>query len=211
MAYLSSDRDRIWFLPDQVAEYDKKRLSVQDVLQLEIAVSDEQSAVGRLRQQLTMKTQIFQDLQPQFMEQTRAGWQKHEEPLELPGLLEQHFLHYDGAGEVPSQVHSYLSTNYKALRGLPKDASALRTKAGNRWCLPDRKKAGDVEERHEQALLREFEEYRESKQKRLKVLRIEAVSAGFKKAWQARDYARIIAAARKIRETVLQEDPKPLM
>ncbi|RLB92430.1 MAG: hypothetical protein DRH50_09685, partial [Deltaproteobacteria bacterium] len=59
--------------------------------------------------------------------------------------------------------------------------------------------------------MREFEEYRESKQKRLKVFRLEAVRAGFKKAWQERDYATIIAVAHKIPENVLQEDPKLLM
>ncbi|MFO8090312.1 MAG: hypothetical protein R6U13_10780 [Desulfatiglandaceae bacterium] len=52
---------------------------------------------------------------------------------------------------------------------------------------------------------------RESKQKRLKVFRLEAVRAGFKKAWQERDYATIIAVARKIPENILQEDPKLLM
>ena len=68
----------------------------------------------------------------------------------------------------------------------------------------------DLTER-KRALLREFEEYRKSKQKRLKVFRLEAVRAGFKKAWQERDYATIIAVARKIPENVLQEDPKLLM
>ena len=67
--------------------------------------------------------------------------------------------------------------------------------------LPERKRA----------LLREFEEYRESKQKRLKLFRLKAVRAGFKKAWQERDYATVIAVARKIPENVLQEDPKLLM
>jgi hypothetical protein len=68
-----------------------------------------------------------------------------------------------------------------------------------------------LEKLRERALLREFEEYRQSKQKRLKVFRLEAVRAGFKKAWQERDYATIIAVARKIPENVLQEDPKLLM
>ena len=72
------------------------------------------------------------------------------------------------------------------------------------------------------ALMREFEEYlpgprtarqagRESKRKRLKVFRLEAVRAGFRKAWQERDYATIIAVARRIPEKILQEDPKLLM
>ena len=77
--------------------------------------------------------------------------------------------------------------------------------------MPDPNKAGDLEKLRERALLKEFEEYRESKQKHLKVFRLEAVRAGFKKAWQERDYATIIEVARKIPETILQEDPKLLM
>ncbi|MBW2709431.1 MAG: hypothetical protein JRD04_09170 [Deltaproteobacteria bacterium] len=40
---------------------------------------------------------------------------------------------------------------------------------------------------------------------------MEAVRAGFKKAWQERDYATIITVARKISDKILQEDPKLLM
>jgi len=40
---------------------------------------------------------------------------------------------------------------------------------------------------------------------------MEAVRAGFKKAWQERDYATIIDVAGKIAENFLQEDPKLLM
>ena len=69
-------------------------------------------------------------------------------------------MRYDGAGEVPSRIHSYLSTNFKELRNLPKDHSALRAKAKDRWYVPDPNKAADVEKRCTRALLREFEEYR---------------------------------------------------
>ncbi len=63
----------------------------------------------------------------------------------------------------------------------------------------------------DRVLLCEFEEYRASKQRVLKVFRLEAVLAGFKRAWQERDYGTIIGVARKIPENVLQEDPKLLM
>ena len=43
------------------------------------------------------------------------------------------------------------------------------------------------------------------------MFRLEAVRAGFKKAWQERDYATIKAVAEKIPETILQEDSKLLM
>ena len=112
---------------------------------------------------------------------------------------------------MPSQLHSYLSTNFKELRGLAKDDPALRAKAKDRWYIPDPSKAGDLEKLRERALLREFEEYRQSKQKRLKVFRLEAVRIGFKKVWGERDYPTIINVANKIPENVLQEDPQLLM
>ncbi len=203
-------RDGMYFLPDQAAEYDRKRMTVKEVLQLQLFVSDEASAIQWLKQLLTKKPQTFQDIHPQFLKEI-GGWQKHEKPLELSELLEQNFLRYDGKGEVPGQIHSYLSSNFKELRNLSKDDPALRAKAKDRWYVPDPNKAGDLEKLRERTLLREFEEYRESKQKRLKVFRLEAVRAGFKKAWQERDYTTIIAVASKIPDKILQEDPKLLM
>jgi hypothetical protein len=205
------ERDRMYFLPEQVAEYDKKRMSVQEVMQLQIAVSDERSAIEWLRQQLMRKPQTFPELQPAFMDKTRAGWQKYEKPLELSEILEQNFLRYDDTGDVPSQIHTYLSTNFKELRNRPKDDPMLRAKAKDRWYVPDPNKAGDREKSRERGLLHDFEAYRASTQRQLKVFRLEAVRAGFKKAWQERDYATIIAVARKIPESVLQEDSKLLM
>ncbi|MBT9173640.1 MAG: hypothetical protein DDT21_02041 [Syntrophomonadaceae bacterium] len=212
------ERDGMYFLPEQVAEYDKKRMTVREVLQLQIFVTDESSAIQWLKQQLAGKPQTFQELHPQFMKEL-AGWQKHEKPLELSELLEQNFLRYDGKGEVPNQIHSYLSTNFKDLRNLPKDDENLRAKAKDRWYLPDPNKAGDLEKLRERSLLKEFGEYvalvssvtPASSRRKLKVFRLEAVRAGFKKAWQERDYATIITVARKIPENVLQEDPKLLM
>ncbi len=203
-------RDGMYFLPDQAAEYDKRRMTVKEILQLQLFVSDEASAIQWLRQQLTKKPQTFQDLHPQFLKEI-GGWQKQEKVLELSALLAENFLRYDGQGEVPSPIHSYLSSNFRDLRNLEKTDPALRGRAQNRWYVPDPNKAGDLEKLRERALMREFDEYRESQQKRLRVFRLEAVRTGFKKAWQERDYATIIAVARKIPESILQEDPKLLM
>jgi DNA modification methylase/predicted RNA-binding Zn-ribbon protein involved in translation (DUF1610 family) len=205
-----SERDGMYFLPEQVAEYDKKRLTVREVLQLQLFVTDESSAIQWLRQQLLKKPQTAGELKPQFMQEI-GGWQKTEKLLELDELLEQNFLRYDGNGEVPNQIHSYLSTNFKDLRNLPKDDEGLRTKGKDRWYVPDPNKAEDLEKLRERSLIKEFEDYRTSSQKRLKIFRLEAVRVGFKKAWQERDYATIITVARKIPENVLQEDPKLLM
>lgn len=204
------ERDGMYFLKEQAAEYDKKRMTVKRVLQFELFVKDESSAIEWLKQQVTKKPKTFQEIHPQFMKEI-GGWEKHEKPLELSELLSENFLCYDGKGEVPSQIHSYLSSNFKELRNLKKEDPAVQEKAKNRWYVPDPNKAGDLEKLRERTLLREFEEYRQSKQKRLKVFRLEAVRAGFKKAWQERNYQIIIDVARRIPENVLQEDPKLLM
>ena len=203
-------RDGMYFLPDQAAEYDKRRMTVKEILQLQLFVSDEASAIQWLRQQLTKKPQTFQDLHPQFLKEI-GGWQKQEKVLELSALLAENFLRYDGQGEVPGPIHSYLSSNFRDLRNLEKTDPALRGKAQNRWYVPDPNRASDLEKLRERALMREFDEYREAQQKRLRVFRLEAVRTGFKKAWQERDYATIIAVARKIPDNILQEDPKLLM
>ena len=203
-------RDGGYFLSDQVDEYDRKRMKAGDVKQLEIFVRNESSAIQWLRQQLAGKPQTFQELFPRFIKEI-AGWQKHERPLELKELLEENFLHYDGTGEVPSQIHSYLSTNFHDLRKLCKDSPVLRQKGKDRYYVPDPNKEIDVQKSREKALLREFDEYREGKQKKLKVFRVEAVRAGFRRGWQQNDYATILSVAEKIPEDVLQEDPMLLM
>ena len=205
------ERDGMVFLPEQVAEYDRKRAAAGGVAQLEIFVTDEESAIQWLKRQLDRKPQSFQDIHPQFLPEIAGGQQKHEKLPELSAMLEQNFLRYDGAGDVPSQIHAYLSSNFKELRRLPKDHPALRARAQDRWYVPDPNKAADMEQRRARALLREFEEYRRSPQKRLKLFRTEAMRAGFLQAWRDRDYATIVAVAEKIPETVLQEDRKLLL
>ena len=204
------ERDGMFFLPEQVVEYDPRRLAARELVQLELFVRDEETAIQWLRQQLARKPQTFQEIHPQFIREL-GGWQKHERMIELSEFLEQNFLCYDGRGEVPSQIHAYLSGNFKELRNLPKDAFILRAKAKDRWYVPDPRKASDLDELRTRGLLREFEEYRHSTERRLKLFRLEAVRAGFRRAWQARDYATIVEVAGKIPEDALQEDPKLLM
>jgi inorganic pyrophosphatase len=205
-----SERDGMFFLPEQVAEYDKKRMTVDKVQQLSLFVSDEATAIQWLRQSLREKPQSYQDIYPSFIQETQRAWNKNEVGLELSTLLEQNFLPYDGKGLVPDQIHSYLSTNWKDMRNLAKDDPALIAKARGRWYVPDPNKAGDLEKLREKALLKEFEEYKQAK-KKLKIFRLEAVRVGFKKAWQERDYKVIITVAEKIPNNVLEEDPKLLM
>ncbi len=206
------ERDGMYFLPDQAVEYDRKKMFSGAPLQLSLFVTDEASAIQWLRQIIKEKPQTFSDINPQFMKQLGA-YSKNEQMLELSTLLEQNFLCYDGKGLVPEQIHAYLSTNWKELRNLPKDDPALVAKALDRWYVPDPNKASDLEKLREKALLKEFEAYKERQRKfgRNERFRLEAVRAGFKKAWQERDYAVIIDVAEKIPVSILEEDPKLLM
>ena len=206
-----AQRDEMLFLPEQAVAYDKRRLLAGEPRQLELFVSDESSAIAWLRRQLSRKPQTFQELQPQFMQETKGGWQRYEVRLELRDLLEQNFLLYDGAGEVPAQIHSYLSSSYRDLRNLAKDDAALRAAAKERWYVPDPNKAADVERLRERALLKEFDSYRDDGARRLKLFRLEALRAGFGRAWRERDYATILAVARKLPDDVLREDAKLTM
>lgn len=203
------ERDGMYFLSDQAAEYDKKKMISEEVVQTNLFVSDESSAIQWLRQVLKLKPQTFADINPQFMQQL-GGWNKNEKQLDLRELLNQNFLSYDGKGPVPEQIHAYLSSNWKEFRNLSKDDPKLKEKAKDRWYVPDPTKAGDLEKLRERALLKEFDEYKQAK-KKLKVFRLEAVRAGFKKAWQERDYQTIIKVADKIPDKILEEDPKLLM
>jgi hypothetical protein len=185
-------------------------MGASEIKQLEIFVRNESTAILWLRQQLEKKPQTFQEIHPQFMREI-AGWSKQERQLELKELLEENFLYYDGEADVPTQIHAYLSSNFHDLRSLLKNSPRLREKARDRWYVADPNKAADLEKVRERALLREFDDYRASKQRKLKVLRSEAIRSGFRRAWQQNDYAGIIEIAEKLPEDVVQEDPMLLM
>ena len=130
--------------------------------------------------------------------------------LLLAELLEENFLRYDGIEDVPSPIHSYLSTNYKELRNMNKDNPALVAKAKGRWYVPDPNKQADLEKLREKGLLKEFNGYLQIRGK-LKEFRLEAVRAGFKKAWSDKDYKLILDFASRIPSNIIEEDPKLLM
>lgn len=205
-----SERDGMIFLPEQVAQYDKARMTSIQLRQLSIFVDDEASAIEWLRQLLTEKPQTYQDIHPKFINEL-SGWKKAEMQLELMKLLEQNFLKFNGQGLVPAQIHSYLSTNFKELRGLEKDDPQLLKKAKDRWFVPDPNNEEQLQALRDRDLLKQFEEYKAFVGKKIKLVRLEAVRAGFKKAWQDREYGTIIQVAEKIPDNLLQEDQKLLM
>lgn len=203
-------RDGMVFLPEQVGQYDKKRLQVALAPQMEMFVFDERSAIDWLTDFLKRRPSSYQEVHPEFISQLGAGWKKHESKPELAALLEDNFIQYDGTGEVPSQIHAYLSSNHKDQRNLDKSDPALIAKAKDRWYVPDPNKAQDLEKKREKALLKEFDHYRGFTGRRLKEFRLEALRAGFRAAWASKDYATIINIANKLPEETLQEDEKLL-
>ena len=223
------ERDGMYFLPNQVAEYDHKKMNSGQLKQMSLFVSDEASAIQWLRQLIKEKPQITSDINTQFM-QKLGGWSRNEAQLDLRELLNQNFLCYDGKGKIPAQIVSWMRRSSELrpiieqelqrqgveIEGnldLKTDNMTLISRAQSRWYVPDPRRAGDLEKLRERALLREFEEYKQVK-KKLKVFRLEAVRAGFKNLWQQRSpeaYKVIIEVARKIPANILEEDPKLLM
>jgi DNA modification methylase len=123
------ERDGMYFLPEQTAEYDRKKMQSGGMTAtIEMFVKDEASMIDWLRTTLKQKPQTFADLNPQFM-QHLGGWSKNEAQLDLRELLNQNFLSYDSTGPVPEQIHAYLSSNWKEMRSLAKDDSKLGVKA----------------------------------------------------------------------------------
>jgi len=88
------ERDGMYFLPPQAAEYDRRRLRAERVEQLALFVTDEKSAIQWLRRELDPATgsgrQTYQDLQPKFLRELHQA--RHEALPELSEVLAQNFL-----------------------------------------------------------------------------------------------------------------------
>ncbi|MBT5926415.1 MAG: DNA methylase [Verrucomicrobia bacterium] len=224
-------RDGMAFLPEQVAEYDRLAAKMKSVGQMVVFVEDEKSAIGWLRQILKDKPSTYSTINPDFMQQLSESWRKFETLPELSVLLDQNFLKYSGDGDVPSQIHGYLSTDYHDLRNLEKDDPRLQAKAKDRWYVPDPKKMADVEAQREKKLLAEFWSYaaqagvergqtqtsqanlplgestkKKSKVKKLKEVRTDAVRAGFMECQRNNQGAVILAVAEILPANVIEEN-----
>lgn len=128
-------RDSMYFLPDQVTEYDLARSSMElEKADIALFVTDEKSAIGWLYVQLDEKNggkrQTYQVLQPKFMQEVRTVKRTEKMP-ELITMLEENFLEDDSGA----------------------------------WYVPDLAKSGDVAKLREKNLLKEFQEYQATKGK----------------------------------------------
>ena len=206
-----AERDSMFFLSDQAVEYDKKRQQIPQIREMELFVSDERSAIDWLASFLKKRPSTYPEIHPEYIPIVGAAKKKGEIIPELAQLLEDNFIQYDGKGDVPSQIHSLLSSNFKDLRGLEKDDPRLMATAKDRWYVPDPKKTQDLEKKREKSLLKEFDTYRLFTGRKLKEFRLEVLRAGFRTAWTAKDYATILYVANKLPEETLQEDEKLLL
>lgn len=95
-------RDGMFFLADQVNEYDERRakMELQDQ-QLSLFISDEKSAISWLGVQLTKERQSYSDIQPKYLQELHQA--KFELLPELLDMLKENFLQDDdGKWYVPN-------------------------------------------------------------------------------------------------------------
>jgi hypothetical protein len=78
------------------------------------------------------------------------------------------------------------------------------------WRIPDPRKEADLEQLRHRALMKEFQQYLDTKGK-LKIVRTEALRAGFKESWQKQNYTTIVLMAKRVPDEVIQEDQALLM
>ncbi|MBP3886031.1 MAG: DNA methylase, partial [Cellulosilyticum sp.] len=79
-----------------------------------------------------------------------------------------------------------------------------------KWYIPDITKQGDIEKLREKKLLKQFNTYLEGKGK-LKTARIEAIQAGFKKAWKEKNFETIVKVGNRLPDSIILEDQKLFM
>lgn len=94
-------RDGMFFLPDQVNEYDERRLKMElQDQQLSLFITDEKSAIIWLNAQLGHVRQTYSEIQPKFLQDWHRN--KFEQMPELLDMLKENFLQdEDGKWYVP--------------------------------------------------------------------------------------------------------------
>lgn len=110
-----AERDGMYFLPDQAAEYDEKKIKAPQFVQLSLIVTNESDAIEWLKDKLRKQTMKYQDITNDFKIATQA-LRKGDTLPELIDILEQNFIKEpDGRWRTPDPNEA-------------KDREALRTK-----------------------------------------------------------------------------------
>ena len=85
-------RDAMYFLPDQVEEYERFRITFKDLAAQQMFIRDESSAVQWLRQLLKDRPRTFADVQPIFMRELQSSVASWEDLPDLREMLEASFV-----------------------------------------------------------------------------------------------------------------------
>jgi DNA methylase len=85
-------RDGMYFLPAQAAEYERRRLTLEQLEQAELFITSESSAVQWLRRHLTERARQFHEIQPLFFRELQTGMSEWDSLPDLKQLLEENFL-----------------------------------------------------------------------------------------------------------------------
>ena len=97
-------RDGMYFLPDQVNEYDTARIKMDvEPIQFDLFVTNEKSAIAWLYQQLDTP-QTYAELQPKFMQEVKSV-DHYEDMPELSVMLDENFIQDDkGRWYIPDRT-----------------------------------------------------------------------------------------------------------
>lgn len=90
-------RDGMHFLDEQVEAYERHRMTIKELKQAQLFITDEESAIQWLRQFLKSRRnpQPYAAIQPEFFREVQAGLPDWEEPPDLKVLLERSCLQDD--------------------------------------------------------------------------------------------------------------------
>ncbi len=173
-------RDNMYFLPSQVNEYDRVRATC-DVENLQYSLF--------VNDEKSAIAWLYHQLD------TEQGGEPQTYSVLQPKFM-QELKSIDKREKLP-ELAVLLEENF--LKG-----------EGGKWYVPDYTKAGDITKLREKNLLKEFQQYLDSKGK-LKQFRSEAIRAGFSKLWKEKNYQAIVSLAERLPEETVQEDPNLLM
>ena len=100
------ERDGMFFLSEQVNEYDEKRAHMElDEQQTAFMVTDEKQAISWLNHVLGNKAMTYQELQPLYMQELHQA--RQEKMPELMDMLKENFIQDDkGAWYVPDMTNA---------------------------------------------------------------------------------------------------------
>lgn len=150
-------RDNMYFLPAQVNQYDKIRATC-DVQHIQFSLF--------VSDEKSAIGWLYQQLDAN-------GTPGPQTYAELMPKFMQELKSVDKREKMP-ELMEILEENF------------LKDESG-KWYIPDLTKSGDIAKLREKNLLKEFQEYQQSKGK-LKQFRSEAIRVGFAKLWKDKDY-----------------------